>query len=64
MNAVVKYQNIKRIQDNRDGTVTIHFSYSLSFIKASRKAKGHRTVKLGDVYTVTVEKENLVDIYV
>ena len=64
MKAVVKYYNIKKIVDNGDGTVTIHYSHSLSYVQAINKVNGQEKVKLGDVHQLTVSREDLVDIYV
>lgn len=64
MNAVVKFHNIAMIEDNRDGTVTIHYRHTLSTIKAINAKTGQKTVKLGELYTITVEKGQLVNYYV
>lgn len=63
MNAVVKFNNIHKIVDNMDGTVTIHYSHPLSVYKAMKNIKGQKMDKLGTVYTVTVEKGCLINYY-
>jgi hypothetical protein len=62
MNATVKLHYVKKIEDNGDRTVTIHYTHSLTIVKAMQKMKGQEKVKWGTVYTMVVEKGQLVDL--
>lgn len=61
MNAEVKFHNIKRIEDNKDGTVTIIYSLPLSMYKDMPMRD---RPKLGQLYKITVLKGQLVNLYI
>jgi hypothetical protein len=69
MNVVVKYHDIRKIEENSNGTVTLTYLDTLAYKKAIEKAKGQvmdipRVMFPEDFYvTITVEKGQLVNYY-
>ncbi len=64
MTALIKFHTITKIEDNPDGTVTLHYTHPLSAMVAIERAKGQNAAIIKKIHTQTVDKGQLINYYI